>query len=299
MPRKAKKLYDYIDRSAIARLAGEPLLSSMPMEGNVSGHHRSNHKGSSVEFAEYREYTPGEDPRRMDWRVLGRTDRYFLKEFEAETNLRCHCVLDSSGSMGFGEPENKLEFGKRLIGTLTYLHLRQGDAVGLEVPTSKSGMPLPARRNPSQLQAVLEILGKTKAKGADPFASKLHHLAEGTRMRALVLLVSDFLEEPNDLAHAIHHLRDRKHELVLFHVMDRQEIDFPFDRPTRFLDLEGGSPTLTEPSEIRRQYLEQLEAHSYALRKVCAETQSGYHLIVTDEGIANALSGFSSERTRT
>ena len=104
MPRKAKKLYDYIDRSALARLAGEPLLSSMPMEGNVSGHHRSNHKGSSVEFDEYREYTPGEDPRRMDWRVLGRTDRYFLKEFEAETNLRCHCVLDSSGSMGFCEP---------------------------------------------------------------------------------------------------------------------------------------------------------------------------------------------------
>ena len=139
MPRKAKKLYDYIDRSAIARLAGEPLLSSMPMEGSVSGHHRSNHKGSSVEFAEYREYTPGEDPRRMDWRVLGRTDRYFLKEFEAETNLRCHCILDASGSMGFGEPENKLEFGKRLIATLTYLYLRQGDAVGLEVPTSKSG----------------------------------------------------------------------------------------------------------------------------------------------------------------
>ncbi len=299
MPRKAKKLYDYIDRSALARLAGEPLLSSMPMEGNVSGHHRSNHKGSSVEFAEYREYTPGEDPRRMDWRVLGRTDRYFLKEFEAETNLRCHCVLDSSGSMGFGEPENKLEFGKKLIGTLTYLYLRQGDAVGLEVPTGKSGVHLPARRNPSQLQAVLEILGKTKARGSNPFASKLHHLAEGTSMRALVLLVSDFLEEPDDLAHAIHHLRDRKHELVLFHVMDRQEIDFPFDRPTRFLDLEGGSPTLTEPSVIRRQYLEQLETHSSALRKVCAETQSSYHQLVTDEGVAKALSGFSSERTRT
>ena len=298
MPRKAKKLYDYIDRSALARLAGEPLLSSMPMEGNVSGHHRSNHKGSSVEFAEYREYTPGEDPRRMDWRVLGRTDRYFLKEFEAETNLRCHCVLDSSGSMGFGEPENKLEFGKKLISTLTYLYLRQGDAVGLEVPTGKSGMHLPARRNPSQLHAVLEILGKTKAKGSDPFSPKMHHLAEGTRMRALVLLVSDFLEEPDDLAHAIHHLRDRKHELVLFHVMDRQEIDFPFDRPTRFLDLEGGSPTLTEPSVIRRQYLEQLEAHSSTLRKVCAETQSGYHQIVTDEGVVKALSGFSSERTR-
>ena len=141
MPRKAKKLYDYIDRSALARLAGEPLLSSMPMEGNVSGHHRSNHKGSSVEFAEYREYTPGEDPRRMDWRVLGRTDRYFLKEFEAETNLRCHCVLDSSGSMGFGEPENKLEFGKKLISTLTYLYLRQGDAVGLEVG-NQLGQPL-------------------------------------------------------------------------------------------------------------------------------------------------------------
>ena len=299
MPRKAKKLYEYIDRAAISRLAGEPLLSSNPMEGSVSGHHRSNHKGSSVEFAEYREYTPGEDPRRMDWRVLGRTDRYFLKEFEAETNLRCHCILDASGSMGFGEPENKLEFGKRLIATLTYLYLRQGDAVGLEVPTSKSGPALPARRNPAQLQAVLETLGKTKAKGADLFAEKLHLLAEGIRMRALGLLISDFLEEPHELANAIHHLRNRKHEVALFHIMDRQEIDFPFDRPTRFLDLEGGSPTLTEPSVIRRQYLEQLEAHSSSLRKVCTETQSSYHQVITDQGVERALSGFSMERTRT
>ena len=168
MPRKAKKLYEYIDRTAISRLAGEPLLSSNPMEGSVSGHHRSNHKGSSVEFAEYREYTPGEDPRRMDWRVLGRTDRYFLKEFEAETNLRCHCILDASGSMGFGEPENKLEFGKRLIATLTYLYLRQGDAVGLEVPTSKSGPALP----PAEPGAIASGFGnawKNQGKGSRSF----------------------------------------------------------------------------------------------------------------------------------
>ena len=132
----------------------------------------------------------------MDWRVLGRTDRYFLKEFEAETNLRCHCILDASGSMGFGEPENKLEFGKRLIATLTYLYLRQGDAVGLEVPTSKSGPALPARRNPVQLQAVLKRLEKPRQREPIFLPRNSIFWPKGSGMRALVLLISDFLEEP-------------------------------------------------------------------------------------------------------
>ena len=126
-------IFKYIDQKAVAKFGGNPMLSRFPMEGNVSGHHKSNHKGSSVEFAEYREYTPGEDPKRMDWRVLARTDKYFLKEFEAETNLRSHHLLDCSASMKFGKPESKLEFAKKLIGTLSYAYLNQGDAVGLSL----------------------------------------------------------------------------------------------------------------------------------------------------------------------
>ena len=169
--------------------------------------------------------------------------------------------------MGFGEPENKLEFGKRLIATLTYLYLRQGDAVGLEVPTSKSGPALPARRNPVQLQAVLETLGKTKAKGADLFAEKLHLLAEGDQDAALVLLISDFLEEPHELANAIHHLKTESMKLRFFISWTGRKSIFPLTAPPAFWTWKGKS-TLTEPSVIRRQYLEQLEAHSSSLRKV-------------------------------
>ena len=137
MSKEAKQPFDLIDRAAVSRFTGDPLIGTFPMEGSVSGHHRSNHKGSSVEFAEYREYSPGEDPRRLDWRVMARTDRLFLKEFEAETNLRCQFSLDCSRSMSFGETGSKFDYGKKIIATLAYLFLLQGDAVGFNLLGSR------------------------------------------------------------------------------------------------------------------------------------------------------------------
>ena len=299
MPLQESKSFDYVDKQAVARFGGEAMLGNFPMEGNVSGHHKSNHKGSSVEFSEYREYTPGEDPRRMDWRVLARTDRYFLKEFEAETNLRAYPILDCSGSMSFGNPMNKIEFSKRLIATLTYLYLRQGDAVGLTLIKSSGTTDLPSRRNPSQLQDIIQTLGATKAEGKDLLINQLHRSADSIKSRGLVIIFSDFLEEPDALANAIHHMRDRKHEVVFFHLMDRKEIDFLFDRPTRFIDLEGGASILTEPSVIRNEYLSQMEKHISEIQKICTETQTSYHRALTDQSVANVLKDFSSLRTRT
>jgi uncharacterized protein (DUF58 family) len=273
------------------------MLGNFPMEGNVSGIHKSTHKGSSVEFAEYREYTPGEDPRRIDWRVLARTDKYFLKEFEAETNLRAHHILDCSGSMTFGQPVNKFEFGKRIISTLSYLYLHQGDAVGLNLIKAKGMVDLPSRRNPSQLQNILQTLGKSNASGEDFLVTQLHQAADSIKSRALVMMFSDFLVDPKSLANAIHHMRYRKHEVVLFHLLDQQEIDFQFDRPTRFIDLEGGISVLTEPTVIRNEYISQMENHVTAIRKICTETQSSHHLTITDLGITNALKAFSSDRS--
>ena len=166
------------------------------MEGSVSGHHRSPHKGSSVEFAEYREYTPGEDPKRMDWRVFARSDRYYLKEFEAETNLRSQFALDCSGSMNFGSPTTKFEYAKKLVSTLAYLYVGQGDAVGLHTLRQKKPQILPAKRNPAQIQEMLEILGPLKPRGETLLASSLHEIAESVRMRAMIFVVSDMLEEP-------------------------------------------------------------------------------------------------------
>jgi len=266
------------------------------MEGSVSGHHRSPHKGSSVEFAEYREYTPGEDPKRMDWRVFARSDRYYLKEFEAETNLRSQFALDCSGSMNFGSPTSKFEYAKKLVSTLAYLYVGQGDAVGLHTLRRKKPQILPAKRNPAQIQEMLEILGPLKPKGETLLASSLHEIAESVRMRAMIFVVSDMLEEPGDVMDAVLHLRDRKHEVVLFHLFDPQELDFTFDRPTRFVDLEGAGSIITEPTVIREEYLARLNEHVQELRQGCLESQARYHLVRTDSPLVEVIDDFSAGR---
>ena len=203
----------------------------------------------------------------MDWRVLARTDRYFLKEFEAETNLRSFHLLDCSASMKFGKPESKLEFAKKLIGTLSYAYLNQGDAVGLSLLLpNKPKISQHGETHPS-CKIFYIPLGNARAKGKDQVIDQLHEVAESIKSRAQLIIYSDFLDDPKSIADIVHHLRDRKHEVVLFHIMDRQEVDFIFDRPTRFIDLEGGSSLLTEPSIISDEYLKQMRIHLKKLKK--------------------------------
>ena len=229
-----------IEAEVVGRLMGQPLLARFPMEGSVSGHHRSPHRGSSVEFAEYRNYVPGDDIRRLDWRVFARTDRYYLKEFEAETNLRCYVVLDCSGSMGFaGEHGSRLDYAKRLAATLSYLIINQGDAAGLLHVTEKSTPEIPPRRNASHLQVILDALGKSQPTGETQLVPMLHELAEKARRRALVVILSDCFCDGDALRDALQHLRFQKHDLALFHLLDPLELDFEFDRPVRFVDMEG------------------------------------------------------------
>ena len=297
MNRRRKSYLKYLDKEAISRITSEPLLTPFPMEGSVSGHHRSPHKGSSVEFAEYREYVAGEDPRRMDWRVYARSDRYYLKEFEAETNLRCYLALDCSGSMGFGADESKLEYAKRLAATFAYLIIGQGDAAGLLAIRDKKSLDLPAKRNPAQVQEILETMGPLKPKGSASLADGLHNLAERVRPRGMTVVISDFLDEPKDLIDAIHHLRDRKHDVVLFHLIDPQEEDFTFERPTRFVDLEGAGSLITEPAVIREQYLESMRVHLESLAQGCLESEADHRIIRTDVTVAEVLDRFLGERS--
>ena len=296
MSKEAKQPFDLIDRAAVSRFTGDPLIGTLPMEGSVSGHHRSNHKGSSVEFAEYREYTPGEDPRRLDWRVMARTDRLFLKEFEAETNLRCQFSLDCSRSMSFGETGSKFDYGKKIIATLAYLFLRQGDAVGLNLLGSGKRSVLTAKRNPVHLQTLLQLVQDAEPNQEQLLVPSLHDLAESVSMRALFVIVSDFLDEPSAIMKAIHHCRDRKHEVVLLHLFDIQELEFIFTHPTRFIDLEDGQSLLTEPAEIRKEYLFQLEKHISFLRSECFEAGSSYYKLTTNIPLSVGLDAFVSDR---
>ena len=289
----------FLDFQAVARLMAQPLMSRFPMEGTVTGHHKSPHRGSSVEFAEYRNYVPGDDLRRLDWRVLGRTDRYYLKEYEAETNLRCYLVLDCSGSMGFGGAHgSKLDYAKRLAATLAYLTVHQGDAAGLIAIGEKMVSEVPPRRNPAHLKNIFDAMEKVQPKGETGLLAALHELAEKVRRRALVVIFSDFFCDLEPLLSCFQHFRFEKHDLTVFHLLDRVELDFRFERPVRFVDLESSFSLVTEPGVIREEYLRQLQGFMAQLRAVCHEFKAEYHQVVTDQNYEKVVADFLVERAR-
>src|SRR5688500_3135667 len=198
----------FLDARVLSRLAAVPLVGRQPMQGNVSGRHASPHRGSGVEFAQYRKYVPGDDLRRLDWRAYGRSDRFYVKEFEADTNLRCCFVLDTSGSMGFGSTGiTKLEYARRIAATLGYLAGQQGDAVGLACVAGGIVQNVPPRRNPAHRRVVFDLLEKAKPQGETQLASVLHELAETIQQRALVVIISDLFLEPAVLGSCFQHLR--------------------------------------------------------------------------------------------
>jgi uncharacterized protein (DUF58 family) len=288
-----------LDPRVLSRLMHLPLLARQAMEGSVSGHHKSPHRGSSVEFAEYRNYVPGDDIRRLDWRVFARTDRFFMKEFEADTNLRCYLVLDCSGSMKFGKAgATKLDYAKRLAAALGYLAARQGDAVGLFCTAEKTFCEIPARRNPVHLKLILDTLQKSAARGETGLLPALHDLAEKVKRRALVVVFSDFFCDLAPLLDCFQHLRFQKHDLALFQLLDRAELDFKFDRPTRFVDLESSFHLVTEPAAVRDEYLRQIWLFLDALREGCHEFAADYRQVVTDQPYEKALADFLVARAR-
>jgi uncharacterized protein (DUF58 family) len=286
-----------LDSQVLNRLMHLVLMARSPMEGTVSGLHKSPHRGSSVEFAEYRNYVPGDDIRRLDWRVFARTDRFYLKEYEAETNLRSYFVLDASGSMRFGKSQGgKLAYAKRLIATLAYITAHQGDAAGLVCATAKAHVEIPPRRNPAHLKVFFETLEKTHARGQTNLPAVLHDLAEKVRRRALVIVVSDFFCDLEPLLNAFQHLRFQKHDLAAFQLLDREEMEFQFDRPVRFVDLESSFSIVTEPSAVRDEYLRQLRQFLDQLRAGCNEFRADYRQVITDQDYERVLADFLVER---
>ena len=283
----------FLDSGVLSRLAAVPLLSGRPMVGNVSGRHVSPHRGSSVEFAEYRKYVPGDDLRRLDWRVWGRSDRNYVKEFEADTNLRLCLVLDSSGSMGYGSGGvTRLEYARRLAGTLGFLACRQGDAVGVTCVADGAVQHLPPRRSPAHLRLVLDVIEGASAQGPSRLADVLHELAQTTAQRAMFVIVSDLFTEPEALAGAFSHLRFRKHDVAVFHLLDQQELTFDFRRPTRFVDMEGGSAVFTDPQDIADRYLRAVEQYLAAVRQIVLEQAIDYRRAQLDDDYEKVLAGF-------
>jgi len=289
----------FLDPRAIARLAAVPLCARWPMLGSVSGRHPSPHRGASVEFAEYRKYVPGDDLRRLDWRAYGRSDRFYLKEFEADTNLRCCIVLDTSGSMDFGsDGTTKIQYARKLAGALSYLAAQQGDAVGLYCVAGGLIKNIPPRRNPAHLVHVFDVLEQARPAGETQLAPVLHELAETVDERALIVILSDLFVEPAELRRSLEHLRFRKHDVAAFHLLDRREVRFDFHRPMRFLDMEGGPSVFAEPNDIADRYHKAIGAYLADLRALTLELAIDYHRVGLDEDYEKALMRFLVGRTR-
>jgi len=290
---KTNSQHSFIDPKVLARLSGLGLHTRIPMLGSVSGRHRSPVRGSSLEFAEYRKYVPGDDIRRMDWRAWGRSDRFYIKEFEADTNLRLCLIVDTSGSLNFTVGGiSKINYIKSLAGTLAYLASRQGDAVGLYCAGKNFHTEIKPKRNATHLRIVLDELAEIKAEGETGLAESLHEAAEGIDQRALVVVISDLYIEPDILNSCFQHLRFRKHDVVTFHLLDQSEVDFDFDRPTRFVDMEGGVPIMADPSLVSKQYQQAITGYLADLETVMLDAAIDYHRVNLRDPVDEILARF-------
>lgn len=283
----------FLDPLVLGRLAPLPLKARSPMLGSVAGKHRSPIRGSSVEFAAYRKYVPGDDPRRLDWRAYGRSDRFYIKEFEADTNLRLCLIVDTSGSMNYrADGLSKLEYAQRIAGTLAYLASGQGDAVGLYCVADRFRTQIPPKRSTAHLRTVLDNLENVQAKGETGLVEVLHEAAERIAQRALIVIVSDLFVRPHQLSKCFQHLRFRKHDVAVFHLLDQTEVDFEFDRPIRFLDLEGHSHILADPPLIAEEYRRSVQQYLAELKDVISEAAVDYRQVTLEEPYDQVLARF-------
>ncbi len=290
---------DFVDHELISRLSRLPVLPYGLVEGSFSGMHRSPHHGSSVEFAEYRKYVPGDDIRFIDWRVYAKTDRYYLKEFEADTNMRLFLVLDASKSMGFiADRGTKFAYARKLAATLAYMAVHQGDHVGLQVFNEDVTVDIPARSSPAHLKAIFDTLAAVKPRGKTDVVTVLHNLAEKFKRRAMVVVMSDFFTELPPLMDCFHHMQFRNHDLSVFHLLDPKEVDFDFDRPIRFVDMESSYSMVTEPNTVKDDYLNALHVYMANMKRGCDEHGADYQMINMEKDHEEVLSSFLLERMR-
>ncbi len=277
--------YRFLEPQALARVQNLSMVARGVVEGFISGLHSSPYKGFSVEFAEHRKYTAGDDPRHLDYRMLGRTDRLYVKQYEEETNMRVQILLDSSGSMGYSHEEklSKLEYGSYLTAILSYLMTRQKDSVGLTTFDTQIRLDMPARSSPRHFNEMMHQLESVRPGRQTDIAETLHRLANRFKRRRLIVLISDLYDEPEEVIRALHHFRHRRHEVILFHVLDKAELEFPFREVIAFHDLETDERIQVDPAYVRDAYLEQIEGFIEDYRRACAEAQIDY--VITDTSV--------------
>jgi uncharacterized protein (DUF58 family) len=292
----------YFDPDGLARVGNLELVARQVVEGFLTGRHRSPYHGFSVEYLDHRSYTPGDDPRTIDWKILARTDKYHVKLFEDETNLRAHILVDCSKSMAYTSDEKKyptkLAYASLMAAALSYLMLRQNDAVGLVLFDSEVREYLPPKARPTQFRRILDLLDHTMSREDTDVGTVLHDVAERIPRRGLVILISDLIDDEKKLASGLQHFRHNRHEVLAFHVMDDAELTFPFDRLTRFKDTEGAGRLTANPTQLRNRYLSRIQTFIENLKAICFERNVSYELACTKEPYDHFLAAYLEKRSR-
>ena len=288
------------DAQVLSRISTLKMSAMNLVDGLLTGQHRSRHKGSSVEFAEYKDYSPGDEIRHIDWKVAGKTDKYHVKQFEQSTNLKCTVLLDTSGSMGYQSPLDehspKMEYARNLVAALSYLLLKQFDAVGLTLFNDQVVEHIPPRSKASHFQHILHGLANILPQGTTEIADVLGGLAERLPRRSLLILVSDFFVQNQDLQKSLKLLCSRGLEVVLFHVLHPDEIHLPFEGDMVFESLEEDITLGLDPQDIQEEYQNAIQNHINSLKKVCNGLGVDYVFLNTSESLDQALSYYLLKR---
>jgi uncharacterized protein (DUF58 family) len=286
-----------IDQSALMRIKNLELRAKAVMEGFMSGLHRSPFHGFSVEFSEYREYSPGDDLRYLDWRLYARSDRYYIKRFEDETNLRCHLLVDLSRSMDFGSGEiTKADYVRTIAATISYFLITQRDAVGLSIFDEEIRHVIPPRYRSGQLHRLLSALESSSGGAHTDLAAPLEQLALTVSKRGMVVLLTDFLTPIEAIDRPLRQLRMHGHDVILMRVLDRAESTFEFDDPTMFLDLENNRQLYVDPNAVRETYLQRFNEHSDRLADLAGAVGADLITLHTDDAVDVFLHEFLTTR---
>ncbi len=287
----------FLDPKVLNKITRLDLKARHIVEGFMGGMHKSPYHGFSVEFAEHREYAPGDDLKHLDWKVFGRTDRLFIKEYELETNLRSHILLDTSESMDYGSKETtKLELACHIAASMAYLVLRQQDSVGMVCFDKEVKNFIPTSSSMGHLRPILGTLASSTAQNKTDLGIVLNTLAERIQRRGLIILISDLFDKPETVLKSLQHFSHKRHDVIVFHVLDEYELTFPFERMTLFEGLEEYPKQLVDPRSLRKAYLEEVNKFCEEMRRGCVKQMIDYVRISTDQDLDVELTKYLAGR---
>ena len=289
----------FLDPSTISKLASIELKARLVVEGFIVGLHRSPYHGFSVEFAEHRQYMPGDDFKHIDWKVYGKSDRFYIKQYEEETNLKAYILLDASRSMGYkSNGISKLEYGCYLAASLAYLMLRQQDAPGLLIYDERTRAYVPPKGARSHITPILRQLNNTQPSSKTDAAVAFHELADRIKRRGLIIVISDLLDDPQRLLLGLKHFRHKQHEVIVFQLLDPFERNFAYGAEARFKDMETGQEILADPWQVRQEYVKRLGEYTESINRQCRDSRIDYQLLDTSIPFDRALFGYLAKRSK-